>query len=155
MTTIGWSAQINLKGQEALRLIAKESRDAAETELRRAKEITTAVNRALLQVRNGMILNEIEKERAQQKLLSEVLPIFAEKLTGSRSRQFVSTVDTRSIRFIVAATAVSMAFFLAGYGLRAWGDFEAFTLSKQCYAHQISSQGHLYCDLGAAQNSTH
>src|SRR5271165_5006449 len=140
-------ADVGRSSHDVMESIARATRDAAQSDLRRAQELRDAAELELLQVRTlkaGLI---VEHENVTLRMIRDVFPMFAEKLKSAlviRERAWNRDVERR--RFALAGAAV-LAVFLAGVGLRAWWDWDRVAAFDRCVTHAFMSNGRAYCEV--------
>ena len=135
-------------------------RTAADAELQKAAAATELANHAikageltLRQARTAQIALEVERESLVLRMIKETLPLFADRLKQALViREQRWNDDIRRRRF-VAAGAVALAVFLAGYALRAWSESDRLAAFDRCLAHAQLVQGHYWCEVTAFQTN--
>jgi len=133
-------------------------RTAADAELQKAAAATELANQAikageltLRQARTAQIALQVERESLVLRMIKETLPLFADRLKQALViREQRWNDDIRRRRF-VAAGAVALAVFLAGYALRAWSESDRLAAFDRCLAHAQLVQGHFWCEVTAFQ----
>jgi hypothetical protein len=140
-------ADVGRSSHAVMESIARASKEAAQADLRRAQALREAAELELLQVRTlkaGLI---VEHENVTLRMISEVFPMFAEKLKSAlviRERAWNRGVEHR--RFALAGASV-LAVFLAGVGLEMWRDWDRVAAFNQCLTHAFVSNGRAYCAI--------
>ena len=138
-------ADVGRASHDVMEAIARESKEAAQADLRRAQALRDAAELELLQVRTlkaGLIA---EHENVTLRMIREVFPMFAEKLKSAlviRERAWNRDVERR--RFALAGACV-LVIFLAGYGVRAWSEWDRLAAFGECETHAFVSNGRAYC----------
>jgi hypothetical protein len=124
----------------------------AAMELRNLREAIEAANHvvrqgefAMRQARQMQVGVVVERQHLVEKMVTETLPMFAEKLNEVWViREKGWNVEARDRRFAIAA-AVAMSIFMAGYFLSWWQDSGQLAAFNRCLAHPVQAGGHLYC----------
>ena len=140
-------ADVGRTSHDVMEAIARESKEAAQADLRRAQALRDAAELELLQVRTlkaGLIA---EHENVTLRMIREVFPMFADKLQGAliiREKEWNRRVERR--RFAVAGVTV-LAIFLGGMGLQMWFDSDRVDAFDRCLAQSFVSNGRAYCAI--------
>jgi hypothetical protein len=129
---------------------------AAGAELRNLREAIEGANhvvrqgdfalRQAQQVQMGVV---VEREHMVQKMITDTLPLFAEKLKGALViREQGWNAKARDRRYAIAS-AITLALLLLGYSFSWWQDSGQVAGFKRCMAHPVQIEGQLYCPAGA------
>jgi hypothetical protein len=129
---------------------------AAGAELRNLREAIEGANHvvrqgdfALRQARQVEMGVVVEREHMVQKMITDTLPLFAEKLKGALViREQGWNAKARDRRYAIAS-AITLALLLVGYSFSWWQDSGQVAGFKRCMAHPVQIEGQLYCPAGA------
>ena len=147
--TVGWLGRLGEASRASLEAVARENREAAETELAQARELTRVANTSLAQARSLQVFQQSERDSLVARMIQETLPLFAKNLRDVMVIREQRWNRDQSRRRYALAGAVALAVFLAGYGLRAGADWGDAGFVDRCLAHSVPSQGHVFCDMTA------
>jgi hypothetical protein len=91
----------------------------------------------------------VEREHMVQKMITETLPLFAEKLKGALVvREQGWNARARDRRYAIAS-AITLALLLVGYSFCWWQDSVQVAGFDRCITHPMQIEGQLYCPAGA------
>ena len=100
---------------------------------------------AVRQARQVQIGVVVEREHMVQQMMTQTLPLFAEKLKGALViREQGWNAKARDRRYAIAA-AISTALFLIGYAVSWWQDSGQVAAFNRCMTHPVQFEGQLYC----------
>ena len=147
MAAIGWAGRLTQTSQTEWQALFKSQRDAAETELARAREITKAVSAALGQARSALLGLQVERENVAVRMMHETMPLFVTMLKDVLVKRDKALAEVLRWRALTMVSLVTLGVFAGGYGLRVWSDSDALGALGNCLAHAVQAQGHVYCDV--------
>ena len=128
---------------------------AADVQLLSLRETIEAANHvvrqgefALRQARQVQAGVVVEREHLVEKMVSETLPLFANKLREVLViREKGWNAEARDRRFALAA-AISIVLFLVGYSVSWWQDSGQVAAFNRCLTHPVEFKGQLFCPAG-------
>ena len=154
LAAIGLLGKLGRGGYGLMESIARDAKEAAAADVKRAEQLREQVERELLQVRNLQAALVVEHENVTLRMIKEVFPLFAERLQGAlviREKEWNRRVEQR--RFAIAGATV-LAIFLAGVGLEMWRDWDRLAIADSCAAHAVVFNDHVFCDVGKWEPQT-
>jgi hypothetical protein len=144
-----------LDGQEAR--IAEVMRSVSATsqaelqKLSAATELGTKVVRAgeyaVREAHVAQIVLATEKETLVSRMMTETLPMFAEKLKGALIIREKALNDDVKRRHWLGAILVGFGLSGFGYGMHVWHAWEATTAYEWCGEHLVASGARVYCEM--------